>query len=78
MGTMFGKLEDKMVCVGSVVLKRKQELSAEKAAKANGNIVDLKAIHLEGYGLEVSVKRLKKAMKDKQFFLAADGDMKVH
>ena len=76
MATMFGKLNDRMVCVGSTVLKRKQNLSAAKAEKARGNVVDLPPDCLEGYGLELEVKRLASAT-DKQFHLAADGDMKV-
>ena len=77
MGTMFGKLNDKMVCVGSVVLKRKQQLSAEKAAKASGILVDLRPDLLEGYALELLLKLLATATKE-QFHLAADGDMKVN
>ena len=68
LGTMFGKLDAKMVCVGSVVVKRKQGLSNEKAEKATGNVVDLPADALEGYALELLLKRLASATK-KQFHL---------
>ena len=76
LGTLFGKLGNEFKCVSSIVLKRKQGLSAEKAEKAGGNVVDLPPTRLEGYGLELAVKRVATAT-DKQFHLAADGDMKV-
>ena len=51
--TMFGKLGDRMVCCGSAVIKRKQQLGMEKAEKAKGILVDLPPDALEGYGLEI-------------------------
>ena len=76
-GTMFGDLDGKMVCVGSVVIKRRQELSMEKAEKASGILVDLPPNALEGYALELLLKRIGSAT-DKQFHIAADGDLKVN
>ena len=76
-GTMFGDLDGKMVCVGSVVIKRRQELSMEKAEKASGILVDLPPNALEGYALELLLKRIGRAT-DKQFHVAADGDLKVN
>ena len=76
LGTLFGKLEDKFYCVGSVVIKRKQHLATEKAEQTDGILVDLPPTRLEGYALELLVKRVK-AATSKQFHLGADGDMKV-
>ena len=76
MGTLFGKLEDKFYCVGSVVIKRKQLLGTDKAEQTDGILVDLPPTRLEGYALELLVKRVK-AATSKQFHLGADGDMKV-
>ena len=76
LGTLFGKLEGRFYCVGSVVLKRKQQLDLKKAEKAGGILVDLPPTRLEGFALELLVKRLKCATS-KQFHLGADGDMKV-
>ena len=75
-GTMFGDLDGRMVCVGSVVIKRRQELSVEKAEKASGILVDLPPNALEGYALELLLKRIG-SVTDNQFHIAADGDLKV-
>ena len=74
--TLFGKLEDRFVCCGSFVIKRKQGLSMDKAEQASGIVVDLPPNKLEGYGLELLLKKVASYTK-KQFHLAADGDMKV-
>ena len=76
LGTVFGKLEGRFYSVGSVVLKRKQRLNSNKAQTAGGILVDLPPTRLEGYALDLLVKRLKCATS-KQFHLGADGDMKV-
>ena len=47
-----------------------------KAEKAGGNLVDLPPTRLEGYGLQLLLKRVA-ACTDKQFHLAADGDLEV-
>ena len=75
-GTMFGDLDGKMVCVGSVVIKRRQQLSMDKAEKASGIVVDLPPNALEGYALELLLKRIG-SETDKQFHIAADGDLQV-
>ena len=77
MGTMFGDLDGKMVCVGSLVVKRHQELSKEKAEKASGILVDLPPNALEGYALELLLKRIGRET-DNQFHVAADADLKVN
>ena len=69
-------MDDKYVSVGSIVLKRKQQLSMDKAEKAGGNLVDLPPDRLEGYGLDLLLKRVA-AYTSKQFHLAADADLKV-
>jgi len=76
MGTMFGDLDGKMVCMGSVVVKRRQQLSMDKAEKASGIVVDLPPNALEGYALELLLKRIGSAT-DNQFHIAADGDLQV-
>ena len=48
----------------------------DKAEKAGGNVVDLPPNLLEGYGLQLLLKRVAEYSK-KQFHIAADGDMKV-
>ena len=48
----------------------------DKAEKAGGNVVDLPPNLLEGYGLQLLLKRVAEYTK-KQFHIAADGDMKV-
>lgn len=73
---MFGDLDGKMVCCASVVIKRKQQLSMEKAEKAPGYVVDLPPNALEGFGLELLLKQIA-SKTSKQFHLAADGDLKV-
>ena len=47
-----------------------------KAEKAGGNLVDLPPTRLEGYGLQLLLKRVA-ACTNKQFHLAADGDLEV-
>ena len=69
-------MDGKFVSCGTVVLKRKQQLSMSKAEKAGGNVVDLPPTRLEGYGLALLLKRVAASTK-KQFHLAADGDLKV-
>ena len=76
LGSLFGLLDGKYVSCGTVVLKRKQQLSMSKAEKAGGNLVDLPPNRLEGYGLQLLLKRVA-ACTQKQFHLAADGDLKV-
>ena len=49
----------------------------DKAEKAGGNLVDLPPDRLEGYGLDLLLKRVA-AYTSKQFHLTADGDMKVN
>ena len=41
LGSLFGKLEDQMVCCGSVVLKRKQGLTDDQVENCPGTLVDL-------------------------------------
>ena len=76
LATLFGFLNGKYVCVGSVVLKRKQLLAMDKAEQASGTVVDLPPNLLEGYGLQLLLKRVAE-YTSKQFHLAADGDLKV-
>ena len=49
----------------------------EKAEKASGILVDLPPNALEGYALELLLKRIGRET-DKQFHVAADGDLKVN
>ena len=66
-----------MVCCGSLVIKRKQSLSDEKAAKAPGVVVDLIAKKMETFGLGLMMKRVNSITK-KKFYLCADGDTQVN
>ena len=74
--TLFGLLNGRFVCCGSFVIKRKQGLSMDKAEEASGIVVDLPPKKLEGFGLELLLKKVA-AYTKKQFHLAADGDMQV-
>ena len=65
-----------MVCCGSVVLKRRQNLSEEKAQNAPGEIVDLAPTDLESYGFRLMMKRVASQTK-KPFYICADGDLMV-
>ena len=67
LGSIFGVLDDKYVCVGSIVLKRKQGLSDEQAAACPGTLVDLVPTKLEDYGMRLMLKRIK-SETDKQFY----------
>ena len=73
---MFGLLDEKWVCVGSIVLKRKQGLSDEQAADCPGTVVDLIPRKLEAYAMSLMLKRLREA-SDKQVYFCADHDMTV-
>ena len=77
LGSLFGKLEDKWRCVGSVVLKRKQGLSDEQAAAAPGNVIDVAPKDMEGYACNLMLKRIRSAT-EKQTFFCADHDMQVN
>ena len=48
----------------------------DKAEEASGIVVDLPPTKLEGFGLELLLKKVA-AYTPKQFHLAADGDMQV-
>ena len=48
----------------------------DKAEEASGLVVDLPPTKLEGFGLELLLKKVA-AYTPKQFHLAADGDMQV-
>ena len=65
-----------MVCCGSVVLKRRQNLSEEKAQDAPGEIVDLAPTDLESFGFRLMMKRVASQTK-KPFYICADGDLTV-
>ena len=41
LGSLFGKLEDRMVCCGSIVLKRKQGLTDDQVENCPGELVDI-------------------------------------
>ena len=78
MGSLFALLDDKYVAVGSIVLKRKQGVPDEQAAAAPGTIVDLVPKKLEGYGMELMLKRMRSYnTDDKQTYFCADHDMTV-
>ena len=74
--SLFGRLGDKMVCCGTIVLKRRQNLSMEKAENAPGEIVDLAPTDLESYAFRLLMKKLASQTK-KQFYICGDGDMTV-
>lgn len=79
MGSLFALLDDKYVAVGSIVLKRKQGVSDEQAAAAPGTIVNLIPKKLEGYGMELMLKRMRSYnTEDKQTYFCADHDMTVN
>ena len=61
LGSLLGLLDDKWVCVGSIVLKRKQGLSDEQAAACPGTVVDLIPKKLESYAMSLMLKRLSDA-----------------
>ena len=65
------------MCCGSLVIKRKQSLSDEKAAKAPGVVVDLIAKKMETFGLGLMMKRVNSITK-KKIYLCADGDTQVN
>ena len=77
LGSIFGVLDDKYVCVGSIVLKRKQGLSDEQAAACPGTVVDLIPKKLESYAMGLMLKRLSEAT-DRQTYFCADHDMTVN
>ena len=60
-----------------MVLKRKQGLSVEQAAAGEGTIVDLVPTKLEGFAMELMLKRIA-SETDKQIYFCADHDMKVN
>ena len=74
--SLYGELDGKMVCCGSMCIKRKQRLSDEKAAEAPGCVVDLIPKKLEMFGLGLMLKRVK-SESSKQYYLCADGDTQV-
>ena len=76
LGSLFGLLDDKWVCTGSIILKRKQGVSDEQAAACPGYIVDLVPTKLEDYGMGLMLKRIK-SETDQQVFFCADHDMTV-
>ena len=65
-----------MVCCGSIVLKRRQNLSIEKAKNAPGEIVDLAPTDLESYAFRLMMKKVASKTK-KPFYICGDGDMTV-
>ena len=75
--SLFGKLGDKYVTVGTVVLKRRQGIPLEQASQADGNIVDLIPQKMESYGQALLLKRVR-SETDQQFLFVADGDHKVN
>ena len=77
LGSLLGLLGDKWVCVGSIVLKRKQGLSDEQAAACPGTVVDLIPKKLESFAMSLMLKRLSDAT-DKQTYFCADHDMTVN
>ena len=74
--SLFGKLDDKYVTVGTVVLKRRQGIPLEQASQADGNIVDLIPQKMESYGQALLLKRVRSEY-DQEFLFVADGDQKV-
>lgn len=76
MESVFGELDDKMVCCGSIVLKRRQNLSEEKAQNCPGEVVDLIPTELESYAFRLMMKKLA-SETDKPFYIVGDGDMTV-
>ena len=67
---MFSKLDEKSVCVGSCVVKRKGDLTDETAKKGPGIICNLIPKKLESYALELLVKMIADRSKE-QFFLCS-------
>ena len=41
LNSLYGKLGDRWVCCGSIVLKRRQGLTDEQVENCDGNLVDL-------------------------------------
>ena len=75
--SLYGRLDGRMVCCGSLCIKRKQSLSDEQAAECPGIVVDLIPKKLETCGLELMLKRIRDAT-DKKCYLCADGDTQVN
>ena len=73
LGTMFSKLDGKSVCVGSCVVKRKQNISDEAAQTALGIIVDLIPKKMESYALELLTKMIALRTKEQFFLCSAQG-----
>ena len=70
LSSLFAEHENQSVCIGSVLVKRKQRLSDDLAKTAPGIVVDLPATELESYALELQMKRVR-AYTDRKFYLCA-------
>ena len=76
LSSLYGLLGDKHVCCSSILLKRKQNLSEEKAENCPGEVVDLISKQMESYAFQLQMKKLASLTK-KQFYICGDGDVTV-
>ena len=76
LSSMFVLLDGKYYCVSSIVLKRKQGLSDEKAENCVGEVVDLIPKQMESYAFQLQMKKLA-SETSKQFYICGDGDTTV-
>ena len=74
--TMMSELDGKSVCVGSCVVKRKQNISEAAAKAAPGILCDLPAKKMEAYGLELLTKMIASRTKE-QFYLCSAKGFKI-
>ena len=74
--TMMSELDGKSVCVGSCVIKRKQNISEAAAKSAPGILCDLAAKKMEAYGLELLTKMIA-LRTDEQFYLCSAKGFKI-
>ena len=70
LSSLFAEHENQSVCIGSILVKRKQRLSDDLAKAAPGIVVDLPATELESYALELQMKRVR-TYTDRKFYLCA-------
>ena len=74
--TMMSELDGKSVCVGSCVIKRKQNISEAAAKSAPGILCDLVAKKMEAYGSELLTKMIA-LRTEEQFYLCSVKGFKI-
>ena len=74
--TMMSELDGKSVCVGSCVIKRKQNISEAAAKAAPGILCDLGPKKMEAYGLELLTKMIA-LRTEEQFYLCSAKGSKI-